>query len=141
MKVEYLAGFIDADGCVVIGNGTINIRACNKNVPLLLEMQKVFGGKLANASGETGVYNLRWYGDEALKLADLIEDHLILKKEELLIMREYAETRGARGRHTSYEIKQRRKELEGLIKQVRANRMKKFEGDLATVDGVFVKES
>lgn len=136
MNLDYLAGFIDADGCVTVGQGTITIRACNNNLPLLKQMQNSFGGKLAMASPNRGVYNVRWYGEEAIALADLIEDKLVLKKEEIRIMRLYYATRSVRGRHVTSGIKDYRKELEDTMKTARQFRL---QGRM--IDGKFVKES
>ncbi len=87
------------------------------------------------ASPNRGVYNVRWYGEEAIALADLLEDKLVLKKEELAVMRAYYATRSVRGKHVTPEVKEERLRLEDLMKTLRKHRL---EGKM--VNGVFVKD-
>lgn len=135
MNESYLSGFIDADGCIVIGQGTINIRVAQKDTKILHMIQETFGGEFVLASGKSGVYNLRWYGDKAIELGKRIHPYIIQKRAELDIMFEYAKTRGIRGKHTTSEVKEERKRLEELMKYIRNHRLK---GKM--VNGVFVKE-
>lgn len=123
MTPQYLAGFIDADGCIVIGQGNVNIRVCQKNVTLLKKIQKHFGGTISCTNSTRGVHNLRWYGDDAIKLGNIVAPYLILKRKELDIMYKYADTRGVRGKHTSECTKAARKNLEQQMKDARNTRL------------------
>ena len=91
MKIAYLAGFMDGEGCIAIneistrkGSYKLSVTIGNTNKEILELIQENFGGKLMehkNKSVKSKIsYSLDWWGKGAKILLEEIKSELIIKK-------------------------------------------------------------
>jgi len=90
LSTPYLAGMIDADGCVRVssGTGTQYVSITNRFLPALLDVQEMFGG---NVRIDRNVYRYEAYGANAREILRQILPHLREKYEQAMLALKYTE--------------------------------------------------
>ena len=88
ISLDYLAGFIDGEGCFNAGKNLLGfkIELSNTNLNIMEEIQESFGGKLYSYNigkrRRRVSYKLTWSGNAAVELAKLLMDKLRIKKRQ-----------------------------------------------------------
>lgn len=89
VSIEWLAGFIDGEGCLfIVGNKrtrhALILAIANIHLPTLKAIQEIFGGHIQALSTRRGrqIYEIRWHGKTALELIKQLEPHLITKRDQ-----------------------------------------------------------
>ena len=97
MNLDYFAGFVDGEGCFSVckykkrNNYRFQVSVVNTNFNVIKEIQKEFGGKITSSltpSRKKILFRLWWQGKEAIKIATILKDKLIVKKEQATIISE-----------------------------------------------------
>lgn len=82
----YVAGLVDADGCIRWNQGTPQVTVTGCYAPTLERLAKQFGGSVLkggkNLSGDRPVWRWQCTGDTAMGVLDSIEAHLREKKDQ-----------------------------------------------------------
>ena len=87
ITLQYLAGFIDGDGCISINARGPFIAVSNTNKKIILKISKEYSRffykmRIQPKGKNKPYYSARATGLKAIKLANLLEYYLILKKEQ-----------------------------------------------------------
>lgn len=90
MSPEYLAGFIDGEGCIRISGTSPYLSLTNRSLPGLLEIQESFGGNV-RPSGN-GVQRYEAYGDRAVKILHYVYRHLREKQPQARLVMSFPST-------------------------------------------------
>jgi hypothetical protein len=94
ISIEWLAGFFDGEGCVILTpcspNGTVKYygpRLCiaQKDRQLLKDIQADYGGSL-HRKGSHDCSSLVWSGGNAIALAEMLLPHTRAKTEQLRVL-------------------------------------------------------
>lgn len=94
--ISYLAGFFDGEGCVTIGgNGSIQLRVINTSKKVLDQFPIYFGGSVLPRKQRVNKPQYHWsvYGEDAIKVAVILSEHCIDKKNQLLTLIEWWDCR------------------------------------------------
>jgi len=96
---QYLAGFLDGEGCITVYAGTKRdrthhtpaVRLSNTFLPVLLAIRQQYGGSLYVASKKTEnriqAYGLTWSGVNKVRgILEVVKDFCIVKKAEIDFM-------------------------------------------------------
>ncbi len=98
---EYLAGFLDGEGCFRINSGsTPYVSATNKSIPVLLAIQALYGGNVRH-SGQ-GAFRYEATGDRALSILRTVLPYLMEKKPQAELVLRFRET--APGSHARMSL-------------------------------------
>ena len=88
---EYLAGFIDGEGCIRINGGsTPYVSVTNKSLPVLLAIQAVYGGNVRHCG--SGAFRHETTGDRALHILRSIQPYLREKLPQAELVLRFRET-------------------------------------------------
>lgn len=103
ITIEYLAGFVDGEGCISVtkpspnhkNHGTIRLQLSNTNYDVLSAIQREYGGHLKVSKRQStkhkAAWQLVWYAKEAIPLLQKLQPHLMVKqKQAILVLNEYA---------------------------------------------------
>lgn len=109
----YLAGLIDADGCISIfdhkrGSNVITLMLANSNIPTLEYLQSLWGGNVSvgpnkvNGKQYKDIGRLRW-GSQAIIVDILyaIRPYMNIKSKQADLMLEWCQSRQNRPSHTA----------------------------------------
>ena len=88
VEVAYLAGFIDADGCVRISGSTQYVSLTNRYLPFLLKVQDTYGG---NVRLDGSVWRYEAYGETARAMLNEVIPYLHEKKEQAVLALRFSE--------------------------------------------------
>lgn len=87
---QYIAGFFDGEGCVsgsvIIGRSSyIQVQITQKLPEILIEIQKLYGGRLIKVSGYKDIrcHRLSFSNLEAKMLLYAIRDFVVVKKKQV----------------------------------------------------------
>ena len=100
INYAYMAGLIDADGCIWISNVTAGIDISSKHLGFLEGIQEHMGGRIAKngkTSSGNSFFKLWWSGKGAAKLAREVRVFLRLKQEQCCLLLEYVDKMPGRG--------------------------------------------
>lgn len=142
IKVAWLAGFLDGEGCITIlrqarsdyVSYTAAIIVVNTHEPTIRYIQGTFGGKVYHIKGTERARD-RWQwqaiGNQAVDLAQQLEPYLVTKKKaaELLALFPSVELHGPASRqHPSFAaVQAERERLYDLIRQEAApSRLRRY---------------
>lgn len=130
----YLAGMLDGEGCLTItkrmprGGQNYSYRAeciiSNRHLGMLEALQTYIGGSLhtqTTASGAVKCHTLRLTRGDTERLLDLCEAHLIVKRDQARVMREFLATMPPGRRLTDDATQARRSELHQTIMDLHAS--------------------
>src|SRR3990167_10699089 len=98
-QLAYIAGIVDGEGCLMVGkypqrtnSGKVGYRGfmgiANTNIPLLLYVKNIIGGKIVTQKrtngpyAETICYSLSLTANEIRKWLPQLKDYLVAKKEQ-----------------------------------------------------------
>ena len=79
VSTPYLAGLIDADGCVRVTGTSQYVSLTNRYLPVLTDIQEIYGG---NVRIDGNVYRLELHGKNARGILREILPYLREKKEQ-----------------------------------------------------------
>jgi hypothetical protein len=89
ISAEYLAGFVDGEGCIGIGSTNtslvLTLAISQVNLTVLQEIQKDYGGHLTPCKvkgNRRPAWILRWSSKAALSVIEKILPYLIVKKPQ-----------------------------------------------------------
>lgn len=118
LSPEYLAGFVDAEGCLMVArlNGRdhgrpryrARVSVGNTNRAVLEDLQRAYGGILVNQlsrkAGWKHAYQLVWAGRMVEQVLTVIMPHLRLKRKQAAVLRQFLrhKKRTRQGRRGSY---------------------------------------
>ncbi len=88
LSIPYLAGMIDADGCVRVTGSTQYVSITNRFLPVLFEVQQLYGG---NIRVDRNVYRYEATGPAARKMLRDIIPHLREKYEQATLSLKFSE--------------------------------------------------
>lgn len=120
MTPQYVAGFFDGEGSVMVKSCDSRlIRLCvtltntDLRILALVGMRFPGGGPYEMNSPKTRkqCYQLSWSGKSARPILDFIKDHVIIKRERVLLGIRMAQLTGERGRDISELNKTEREEI------------------------------
>ena len=92
ITLEYLAGFIDGEGSIIIRkhqnknklSHSLILSIGNTNLDILLLIQKYYGGRICKqkkySENHTQSFMIRWHGTDAQNILNQIKDYLLIKK-------------------------------------------------------------
>lgn len=122
-SLEYLSGFFDADGTIGIytpyGRQTANIRlsVTQKFPAVLFEYEQQWGGSIYHHPSGHWVWGIA--GRAALKAVIEMSPHLIEKRQQADVCREYISLIGIQGCRVVSENLARRKLLESQLREMK----------------------
>lgn len=117
---QYLAGFFDGEGSVMIKSCDsrlirlcVNLTNTDLRILALIGMRFPGGGPYEMNSPKTRkqCYQLCWSGKSARPILEFIKDHVIIKRERVLLGLRMAQLTGERGRDISEANKVEREEI------------------------------
>ena len=85
MNIQYVAGFLDGEGCFYVSpSGSFTIGVTSTYPRTLFELAEAYGGSVNVKKQKVGRPAFQWrvHGRLAIELADEIVDHLQEKKEQ-----------------------------------------------------------
>lgn len=115
MHPAYLAGIIDGEGTIILAKTgparadgvryrTLRVSVSNTNTGLLNAVQAAYGGVIRETMKASGNckpgYSLRWFGEEAEAILNLIRQHLIVKAPQCELALEFRSKREVYGRYS-----------------------------------------
>ncbi len=95
-SAEYLAGFVDGEGCFhITTTGQPTLTLSQKIIDPLLAIQKVWGGTIYEDK-------LRWTGEDAARVAENILPYLLLKQDQARWLIRHTRNRPGYGSRTTW---------------------------------------
>lgn len=124
-SIEYLAGFMDGEGCIsLIQNGrkrtslSVRVTLTNTNVIVLTELHKEFGGTLSNGFRQKQRplwktrFHLIWYCEKAATLLRRLQPFLIVKRPQVELALAYHDLTKKRRLHKPLSVSDLEQNLE-----------------------------
>lgn len=91
LRSEYVAGFIDGEGCFTWAKGSPTVSVTNTYLPILRKLQKKYGGSISEKPVPDKRrfrprFQWRVFGDNAMAVVRDVIPHLIEKKPQAAIL-------------------------------------------------------
>lgn len=115
----YCAGFLEADGCIFLGN-SCSVRVTNRCLSVLEYFKSLYGGTIRPKSTPEGCFDWVVHGQEAEVFLSNVEPYLRFKRPQVHIWRDFRSTIGVRGKKLTPEIKSLRDSLMTKMKEEKA---------------------
>lgn len=87
--LAYLAGIIDGEGSIIIGNSgyyCLLVVISNTHLGMMEHISNLFGGHVykckTHSIGKKPIYRLHWSGTSAYNILMLVQPYLIIKSEQ-----------------------------------------------------------
>ena len=121
---SYAAGFLDGEGCFVIGsNRKITVIAENTYLPVINWLQQMFGGSITACKGKKANHRTtyRWcvVSRDAMCVCQTLVPYLREKREQAALLIAFQQTIGGIGRRVPAEVKVERERLGGMVKALK----------------------
>lgn len=114
----YTAGFLDGEGCFLIGSTSITVKVGHTHLPSLHRLERLYGGQVLPRSGtKKPAYTWAVHGRTASRLLVLILPFLYEKKPQAELMLEFYQTIGPRGGKILEAVQEHRRKLKESVSE------------------------
>ena len=120
-KLAYYAGFLDGEGCFLLGN-SLTVKCAHTYLPILDELKERFGGNIRKRPKQPDRKQVWVWSIHSKTAADCLSKlfpFLREKKRQVKYALEYQSTILPRGSKVPKETRERRKQLRKEFKQCR----------------------
>lgn len=122
--LDYLAGFLDGEGCFSVGqNWKIAVSCSNADPRPISLLKDMFGGSTRIAKGRKPnhrhMHTWQIVSKKAAKVCQVLAPRLKIKAEQALLLMAIDQTMGRYGNPLSQEIKDERNRLALLTKELK----------------------